>query len=139
MTNKLLFLLSKAEHTLKTHFNKRINEEGIQVSPGQSGILFLLKRRNSQKMSELSKGLGIDNSAITRLVDRLERQNLVIRKPNPDDRRQFLISITEKGSDTATRMGSIANGINDKIKEGFTTDEIDVFIRILNTFNDKFK
>lgn len=138
MDDKLLFLLSKAENKLKNHFQKKINDQNIKLSPGQSGILFLLNNNDGLKMSELSKLLGIDNSAVTRLVDRLEKAGMVKRKANSADRRQYLICITKKGRQDIKRVGIIANQTNDIIKEGFTVEEIETFKKVLYAFISKF-
>lgn len=138
MTAKIIFQLAKAEHKLKKYMKKKIKESNVSISTGQSGILFLLRRENNLKMSELSRLLQIDNSAITRLIDRLERNELVKREMNPSDRRQYLIGITEKGKRDIDIVGKIANQTNEKIKEGFTEDEMTTFLRVLSSFETKF-
>ena len=138
MSDKIIFELSKVEHKIKNYMKEKIKERSIQISAGQSGILFLLRRSNNLKMSELSKLLQIDNSAITRLIDRLEKNELVTREMNPVDRRQYLISITVKGKQAIDIVGEIANRTNEKIKEGFTEEEISVFLRVLRVVEAKF-
>ncbi len=138
MSDKIIFELSKAEHKIKNYMKKKIKERSIQISAGQSGVLFLLRQENNLKMSELSKLLQIDNSAITRVIDRLEKNELVTREMNPTDRRQYLIRITKKGKEGIDIVGEIANQTNEKIKEGFTEEEISVFIRVLRAFENKF-
>jgi DNA-binding MarR family transcriptional regulator len=103
------------------------------------GILFLLKQRDARPMNELGRLLDIDNSAITGLVDRMERQGLVRRTPNPEDRRQSLIAITGQGMDEAARAARVARKTNEAIREGFSPEEIEVFKRILSAFFDKFR
>lgn len=138
MDNKIIFQLSKAEHKIKTYMKKKIKESNIQISAGQSGVLFLLRQENNLKMSELSRLLQIDNSAITRVIDRLEKNKLVKREMNPSDRRQYLISITEKGKRDIDVVGEIANQTNEKIKEGFTEEDITTFLSVLRSFETKF-
>lgn len=139
MDDKLLFQLSKAEHTLKQYMSEKMKAQGVILTPGQAGILFLLKSNDGMNMSELGRILGIDNSAITRLIDRLEDQEFVKRGSRVGDRRQYLISITEKGLCAIEKIGAIAHEVNEKIKEGFTDSEMAVFKKILFSFQDKFK
>ncbi len=138
MKDKIIFQLSKAEHRIKYYIKEKIKAQNIQISAGQSGVLFLLEQKNHLKMSELSRLLGIDNSTITRVIDRLEKHKLVKREMNPADRRQFLIGITEKGKRDISIVGEIANQTNEIIKEGFTEEEIDVFLKVLRSFETKF-
>lgn len=138
MKDKIIFQLSKAEHRIKNYMKEKIKAQNIQISAGQSGVLFLLKQKNHLKMSELSRLLGIDNSAITRVIDRLEKNKLVKREMNPTDRRQYLIGITEKGKKDIEIVGEIATQTNEKIKEGFSEEEIGVFLKVLRAFETKF-
>jgi DNA-binding MarR family transcriptional regulator len=50
-------------------------------------------------MNELSRDMGVTISTMTRAVDVLVRNDIVIRKENPKDRRQVFIELTEKGRD----------------------------------------
>lgn len=139
MDDRLLFQFSRAAHRLKTYVQKEMKNKDISISPGQAGILFLLKKKDAMKMSELGGLLEIDNSAITRLVDRLEEMGYVERRMNQKDRRQYLISITEKGMAEIRKVQTIANQTNEIIKQGFTIAEIEVVIKVMDSFHQKFK
>lgn len=138
MDNRLLFLLSKAQYKLTNYLKLQFKAQGVNISPGQMGILFLLDQQDLRSMSELSRILEIDNSAITRLVDRLEKSGLVLRQANPQDRRQYMIGITDKGIQQIEKAKIISNAANEKIKEGFSALEIEVFARVMASFDDKF-
>lgn len=138
MDNRLMFLMSKAQFKLTNYLKSEFKAQGINISPGQMGILFLLQQQDLRSMSELSKILEIDNSAITRLIDRLEKSGLVIRRSNPEDRRQYLIGITGEGMQQAVKAKKISRTANDKIREGFSDQEIEVFQRVMVSFDEKF-
>jgi DNA-binding MarR family transcriptional regulator len=127
-----------AQFKLTNHLKLQFKAQGINISPGQMGILFLLEQQDLRPMSELSSILEIDNSAITRLVDRLEKSGLVRRESNPADRRQYLIGITGKGMQQTLEAQKISNAVNDKIREGFSDNEIAVFQRVMASFDHKF-
>ncbi len=135
--DRLMYLLYKAQHVLFNHVKKNLLDQGIKITVAQSGILFLLERR-AHTMTELSQELLIDNSAITGLVDRLERSGFAKREINPVDRRTFLISITPAGSKEIKKAKKSIRKINDQIKEGFVGEEIDAFKKVLNGFFTKF-
>jgi DNA-binding MarR family transcriptional regulator len=138
MDDRLLFLLSKAQYKLQNYLKLQFKAQGIDISPGQTGILFLLAQQDLRSMSELSKILDTDNSAITRLVDRLEKSGLVLRQSNPKDRRQFLIGITDLGLQQALKAKKISQTANNKIRKGFTDKEIGIFKRVIAGFDEKF-
>lgn len=136
--NRLIFLLSKAQHKLAIYLKKVLVENNVKVTGVQTGILFLLKQK-SRTMTELSKELSIDNSAITGLVDRLERSGFVCREINPLDRRKFLISITESGLEEVEKAKRIVNKVNEEIKTGFSEQEVESFKKVLNGILEKFE
>ncbi len=60
-------------------------------------LLGALHCEGPQIMSSISDGLGVTRRNITALVDALEEEGLVRRKPHPTDRRATVIEMTHKG------------------------------------------
>ncbi len=58
-------------------------------------------------MSELASALGIDAPYATVVVDDLESQGLVFRRPHPLDRRARMVEVTRKGRQLAARADGI--------------------------------
>jgi DNA-binding MarR family transcriptional regulator len=135
--DRLIYLISHAQHGLMTYLKKELQTEGIKITPVQAGILFLL-RKNAHTMTELSRALSIDNSAITGLVDRLEKSSLAERTANPNDRRTYLIRITDNGKKEIDRAHIIVKKVNEEIKSGFSEDEMETFKKVLNSLLEKF-
>lgn len=69
-----------------------------QISVPQMLLLEFLQRRPACIMSELAASLSITTSAITGLIDRMERAGLVRRVRDPKDRRAIHIEATPKGT-----------------------------------------
>ena len=63
--------------------------------------------REPMSMGELAQALGIDRPNATVLVDDLEAQGLVQRKPHPTDRRARLVEATRKGLALARRADEV--------------------------------
>jgi DNA-binding MarR family transcriptional regulator len=62
------------------------------------------------RMSEISECLLVNRTAVTRLVDALERRGLVARCPNEQDRRGVLASLTEAGRSVLAEAIPILDG-----------------------------
>ena len=139
MPDKLLFMLSKVQHAVTTHLKKELKKEGIALSPGQMGILLALERDRQTTMGKLSQTVEVDNAAVSRLVDKLEQQNMVERYIDPSDRRQVIIAITREGLDKADIVKKIAQAANDRIKEGFSDREISIYRQVGLAIVEKFK
>jgi DNA-binding MarR family transcriptional regulator len=63
--------------------------------------------KGPKPMGELADALGIDAPYLTLVVDDLERQGLVERRPHPTDRRVKLVAATRRGKDAARRAEAI--------------------------------
>ena len=136
--DRLIYLLTRAQHSLMTHLKHELNAKGNTITPAQAGILFLL-RKQGHTMTKLSRILAIDNSATTGLVDRLEKSGLAHRTANPEDRRTYLIRITEKGKAAIDEAYVTIKQVNEEIKSGFSESEIETFKKILNSVQEKFE
>jgi len=136
--DRLIYQLFMAQQKLRTHIANALLAEGVRVTLGQAGILFLLRDDDGQSMTELSKALAVENSTLTGLIDRLERSRFVTRAPNPNDRRSFRICITPDGIRECDKAGPIINRMNQEIKSGFSREEIAAFKRVLSGIFQKF-
>jgi DNA-binding MarR family transcriptional regulator len=70
----------------------------FRLSPVQCHVLHLIEPGHAMPMSRLARTLSCDASNVTGLVDRLERDGLVERRPSPDDRRVKVLALTPAGS-----------------------------------------
>ena len=109
------------------------------MTTAQAGILFFLKQKDMCMMSEIGQVFNVDNSAVTRLIDRLEKSGFVKRQVPPENRRAILICITPEGLEEEKKAQMIIRSINGKIKEGFTPKEVESYKKILNGILEKFK
>jgi DNA-binding MarR family transcriptional regulator len=88
------------------HQRRREVTDALGMTFGRTRALRRLARR-PMSMSELASMLGIDRPNATVLVDDLEKQGLVERRPHPTDRRAKLVETTAKGKQLARRADAI--------------------------------
>lgn len=99
---EVLDLLFQALGQLKHHFHAAIVDLGL--SPQQAHALRSLDPTRPVPMRELAAGIMCDASTVTGIVDRLERQGLVERRPDPDDRRVKGLVVTPAGIELRDRI-----------------------------------
>lgn len=137
--DRLIYLISMAHLALRTRIHGLLAAEGVRLTVPQATVLFLLKEKDGRMMSELGQVLGVDNSAMTGLVDRLEKAEFVRREAKREDRRALLIRITQAGLDEAARAADVIRGVNEKIKAGFKAAQIEAFKEVLGGILEEFK
>lgn len=81
--------------------------EGLQLTPPQLHAISWLGVDGSLPISVLAQRIGISGPSATGLVDRLEKLGYVERRPNPDDRRVVLVSLTPAGESLAGECMSV--------------------------------
>lgn len=138
LENRLIFLISKVYQKLIINLQKAFSEAGIEVTPVQAMLLFYLQKKDGSSLTEISSGLMLENSTVTGLIDRLEKLGYVKRSDHPNDRRIYLVYLTEKGSGVANRALPIVKKLNEEIKEGYSKKEIDAFKKVLMGAFNKF-
>lgn len=72
-------------------------QQAEQLSLSQFALLQPLAVSDAVRVSELAAGAGIAPSTATRILDALERRELVRRAQAPDDRRGVTVSLTPEG------------------------------------------
>lgn len=136
--DRLIYLISMAHLALRTHIHGLLAGEGIRLTVPQATVLFLLIELDGRKMSELGRKVGVDNSAMTGLVDRLERAGFVRREAKREDRRALLIRITPEGRREAARAARVIRAVNEKIKSGYQAEQVRAFTDILGGILEQY-
>lgn len=137
--DRLIYLISMAHLALRTRIHGLLAAAGVRLTVPQATVLFLLREKDGRMMSELGQVLGVDNSAMTGLIDRLEKADFVRREAKREDRRALLIRITPAGLGEAARAAGVIRGVNDKIKAGFEAAQIEAFKEVLGGILEEFK
>ncbi len=78
--------------------------ERTKLSPGVIKIVTRLGKADGVSMGEMARGIGVDPSYITALVDDLDARGLARREPSPDDRRVKIIVLSERGRKLAAEI-----------------------------------
>ena len=94
--NNIGFLIKSAAKAFETAFDLQLRHRvGITVSQSRViGTLVLVKNGMTQK--EIADRIGIEAPTIVPIIDKMEEQGMVERKPDPKDRRINLILLTSK-------------------------------------------
>lgn len=139
MEQRLYYSLAKTQNNFRHFFKQVARTRGITASPAQLGILFLLKEKNNSTMSYISNELELDNSAITRSIDRLEKMGFARRTINDKDRREFSIEITSEGLSEIEKARAIIREINASLENKIGKERLELFKEILTELNNIFQ
>lgn len=88
-------LLNRAHRLARAKANEAARPTGIELQ--HAGVLAAVRAGGVRSQRELGAALGVDKSTLVRIVDDLERRNLLRRQRSPRDRRAYELLITEEG------------------------------------------
>lgn len=92
---KLFVVLTRALDAVKKSIERDIRTYGM--NPTEFAVLELIYNKGEQTVQKIGEKVLIASSSITYVVDKLEKKELLLRTPSPEDRRITLVSITEDG------------------------------------------
>jgi DNA-binding MarR family transcriptional regulator len=115
---QLFFRLWRASHTRTT---EALNSIGL--TPPLFALLNVLGARDGAIQQQLSSDMGIDPSAMVKLIDELEGAGLAERRRRPGDRRAWEVVITPKGRRTLDRARRLAMQVEDEVLGGLTAGD----------------
>src|SRR5215470_1696201 len=91
------FITGKASTAIARRLQKKFNAAGLNLTIEQWSVLYHLWKQEGISQQELCNATFRDKPSITRLVDNLERLELVKRVASDNDRRINLIYLTKQG------------------------------------------
>lgn len=134
---RLIFLLNAGHRRVQRWIEAKMAAKGVTTA-AQSGVLFYLGEQDGALIGEAADALDLAPSAMTGLIDRMTRAELVERRADPKDGRAMRLHLTDKGRTAREAAKAGLDGINAHLTEGFTDEEIGVVARWLASLQTKF-
>lgn len=95
----------------------------VGLTPALFALLNVLGAREGAIQQELSADMGIDPSAMVKLIDELESAGLAERRRRPGDRRAWEVAITTQGRQRLTRGRELAKQVEDEVLGGLSATD----------------
>jgi len=120
------YLISRVSLVVTAALKKEFASSGVgQVKPAYLGVLMSLWQEDGLKVIELGKKAGLEPSTMTGLLDRMERDELLARAPDANDRRVLRIYLTKAGRQVREPVLKVVDRVLSKIFAGISEDDID--------------
>lgn len=123
---------------IKLQFIQGFKEAGVDLTPEQWVIIDDLHQRNGISQTELANGSFKNAPTVSRIIDLLEKKELVERQRFENDRRRYKIFLTAKGNAIFKKANPVAQALRKKGWKHLSEAEYETFTRILNQVFDNF-
>ena len=87
-------------------------------------VLISLKSQQVRNQRELAEAVGIREATLTHHLNSMDEQGLITRRRDPANRRVHLVELTELGEAAFHRMRGAAVAFDEKLRAGFSDDEV---------------
>ena len=125
--SRLLHLTAQA---WRQAIDRRVKEDGLTTSSWMA-IATLATQTAPVSQKELALALGLEEATIVPLVDRLVKQQLVVRTQPPEDRRKRLVAITPAGTALHQQLADEIEKLRNELLATISRDELIVAQRVL--------
>lgn len=123
LEDSLGFLVNRAATILKNELARSFKAHGYDVTPEQFAVLTILWENEAHTQSELAERLVKDKTNLTRILDGMEKRNLIVRRSHEHDRRSYHIYLTTKGKELKKVMIPLAREGNERSTKGLDPQE----------------
>ncbi len=133
------FVTGKASTAIARRLQKKFNNAGLNLTIEQWSVLYHLWKQEGISQQELCNATFRDKPSITRLVDNLEKLDLVKRVASENDRRINLIYLTKQAQKLQEQSMGLAEETLNEALETVPADKIDVCKEVLQIVYDNLK
>jgi len=128
----IFLLLKQTSKAFREKLNRSFTEAGHDITGEQWRIIRCLWHNDGQTQQDLANVVKTDKTGITRIIDSLEKRDLVMRVPDKTDRRQNLIYLTNKGKSLQEELMQIFTKISSEIQKDIEPEKLEIFRQVLN-------
>lgn len=114
-------------------YNEEAKQFGSTMAVGFT--LLSLDPKKGTPSTALGPKMGMEATSLSRILKSMEEKGLIERKPNPEDGRGVLISLTEFGKAKRDDSKEVVMQFNDSVREQLSPAKMDCFFEVMETIN----
>jgi DNA-binding MarR family transcriptional regulator len=120
--DSLGFLLSETSRLMRGHFERRIAGIGLQITPGEARALIYIAANEGARQAAIAERMGVEPMTVCGYIDRLEKGGLVVRQPDPADRRAKNVRTTDAADAMIAAIRAEARTMVEQAQAGLDAD-----------------
>jgi DNA-binding MarR family transcriptional regulator len=125
--------IRKTWYNITKMYNRTATEYMASMALGM--IILNIDISEGTPSTQLGPNMGMEATSLSRSLNKLEGAGVIVRKPDPNDKRKALIYLTPLGMDWREVAKRVVVEFNEKIQSHFEKEEMDTFFAILKKIN----
>ncbi len=131
---KTLNNISRSQAIYRSAF---VNEEWLCSS--HHAFILAVSRHPKSTQECIANELCLNKSTVARALNTLEERGYIKREINPDNKREMLVSITEKAESVLPKVRTASKEWSERLSEGIPTDEMNMFFSVISRLEQRAK
>jgi MarR family transcriptional regulator for hemolysin len=129
-------LLHMTAHDWRTALDRRLRPLGLSRATWM--VLAFVRKLDGPNQTELADQLGLEGPSVVRLIDRLEREQLVERRSG-QDRRVKTLHLTPKGEELSAEIWRVAGRLRSELLRDIPLDEVERSMNLLSQLHRRLE
>jgi MarR family transcriptional regulator for hemolysin len=122
-------LIGHTSQAMRSYADQQLKSYDLTVE--QLQVLKQTDMDSGQPQRKISQLTGKSPANMTRILDRLEKKNRIVRKRNPDDRRSSLVFLTKEGEMLREEVTNLFEGLRSELVDGIDAEKQLIAIEVL--------
>lgn len=118
------YWINRAAFLFRAELQRAFVADGIDITPEEWALLMVLREREPLTVGALAELTLRDRTTVTRFLDALAGKKLVVRSPDPADRRRTEVRLSGEAAEIFPRMMAHVEALIARGSEGIAPDEI---------------
>lgn len=133
-----MFVVDMLKPVFRVIESRAYEQTGMNLTVPQFALLHTISRESDEViLKDVAVKMRKDKSAIVRMVDQLEKKELVRRVVDQNDRRKNLLFITKKGERIVADFMEIELQLNQELQAGLSPEDLQAFYRTVSHLKHK--
>jgi DNA-binding MarR family transcriptional regulator len=126
------FVIHDVSRLLRRRYEQYMRADGLGLTRTQCAVLAHLARQEGVNQATLAQSLDVEPITLVRLLDRLQEGGFIQRKPDPQDRRAYVLELTAKARPILERIYGLAARVYEEAQAGMSKPETEQLLSLLH-------
>jgi len=129
-------LMSQVDRLCTKKFVQNARKFGMDISQDQWMVIGPIWKQKGISQKEIAEYCGKDKTSVTKIIDTLEKKNLLVRYSDQIDQRIKRVVLSNKGKDLMKNVMPVIEQHRNDLLEGIKNKEIETFKIVLKKIHN---
>jgi DNA-binding MarR family transcriptional regulator len=130
----ICFNIKTAWHAISRMYNEQGNEHQVSASIGY--VLLNIDIQHGTPATRIGPMIGMEAKSLSRMLKSLEKDRIIYKEQDENDKRLVRIFLTEKGKEKRELARKAVKKFNQEIREAIPSQKLEIFFEVMQKINN---